>query len=63
MPTDAERLDFIEQSIQRSRTGVSFDKIPSVDGERSGYRMMTVHNIREPKSNLRAAIDAAMGER
>lgn len=59
---DAERLDFIEQQIRKSRTGVSFDWVPSVDGDPSGYRMMWRHKIHEQKKTLRAAIDEAMRE-
>ena len=62
MFTDKERLDFIEKAARRSLTGVSFDWVPAVEGEPSGYRAMTRHNIREPKKSLRDAIDQAMKE-
>lgn len=60
MPTDAERLDFLERWAKRSRTGISFDWIPAMDGERSGYRFMTFHNIRDAKGSLRGCIDAEL---
>jgi hypothetical protein len=59
MPTDTERLDFIETiTRKRSITGVSFDWIPSVDGERSGFRFMRRHYIGGAKATLRDTIDA-----
>jgi hypothetical protein len=62
MPTDTERLDFIEMLAKRSQTGISFDWIPSVEGARSGYRMMSRHYIRPVKANIRLSIDDAMGK-
>ena len=56
---DAERLDTIEKLARQSRTGISFDYIPSTDGERSGFRLTTRHNIREAHDSIRMAIDAA----
>ncbi|MBR8228056.1 hypothetical protein KDX05_06990 [Burkholderia vietnamiensis] len=53
-------LDWLEHQIrQRGMHGVSFDWVPSVDGEPSGYRYMRRHFIAEPKKTLRAAIDEA----
>jgi L-rhamnose isomerase len=60
--TDAQRLDFIEQIVRQSPTGVSFDWIPSVEDERSGYRFMRYHNIGEPRDSIRAVIDLAMAK-
>lgn len=56
--TDKDRLDFIEAWIRRSPTGVSFDKIPAVEGAPSGIRFMRRHYIGAPRGNLRAALDA-----
>jgi hypothetical protein len=58
--TDAARLDFIEQQIRGSSTGVSFDWIPCWDGELSGYRMMWKRTIHDQRKTLREAIDVAM---
>lgn len=60
MPTDKERLDFLEKMSKQSRTGISFDWIPSVEGEASGYRMMRHHLIGQTRGDIRASIDAAM---
>lgn len=60
--TDAMRLDFLEGATRKSLTGVWFDWIPSVEGERSGFRFMTRHNVCEPRANIRAAIDAAISQ-
>lgn len=59
---DSARLDFIEQRIRKSYTGVSFDWVPSVEGDPSGYRMMWRHTIHDQKKSLRAAIDEAMSK-
>lgn len=59
-PTADEMLDFIETQVRQSRSGVSFDRIPSVDGEPSGFRFMRFHDIGEPKTSLRSAIADAM---
>jgi hypothetical protein len=58
--TDAERLDWLEKQAKKSITGVSFDWIPSLEGERSGWRYMHYHYIGEPGSSLRKAIDSVM---
>lgn len=60
MVTDTERIDFIEKIAKRSRTGISFDWVPSDEGEHSGYRMMSSHLIRQSYESLRDSIDAAM---
>lgn len=59
---DAERLDFIEQRIRKSYTGVSFDWVPSIEYDPSGYRMMWRHTVFDQKKTLRAAIDEAMSK-
>lgn len=59
---DKERLDWLEQAALKSRTGISFDHIPSVEGEASGWRFMRRFFIGEARKSLRAAIDAARGE-
>jgi hypothetical protein len=57
--TDAEMIDWMEKQARKSPTGISFDWIPSVDGERSGFRFMRRHFIGEQKQSLRDAIHAA----
>ncbi|MBR8434786.1 hypothetical protein KDW37_28895 [Burkholderia cenocepacia] len=53
-------LDWLEHQIRkRGMQGISFDWIPSVEGETSGFRYMRRHLIAEPKRSLREAIDAA----
>lgn len=59
---DAECLDWLEQQAKKSPTGISFDWIPSVEGEPSGFRFMRRHFIGEPKQTLREAIKAARNE-
>lgn len=58
MPTDAERIEFLEQWSKQSRTGVSLDWSPE-----DGYRVMTFHKLDGGQGNVRAAIDAAMALR
>jgi hypothetical protein len=58
--TDTERLDWLEQQARKSRTGISFDWVPSVDGEASGFRFMRKFFIGEAKTNIRSAIDGAV---
>lgn len=60
MITDEMRLDFIEDQVRKSRSGVSFDRIPSVEGEPKGFRFMRLHDIHNPHGTLRIAIDQAM---
>jgi hypothetical protein len=57
--TDAERLDWLEHAARKSYTGISFDWIPSVEGEPSGFRFMRRHFIGDAAKSLRAAIDRA----
>ena len=57
-----EMLDWLEQQALGSRTGISFDWVPSVEGEPSGYRFMRRHFIGEPAKTLRAAIVRAKRE-
>ena len=60
MATDTERLDWLEKTAKKSLTGISFDWVPSVDGERSGFRYMRKFFIGEAKTDIRQAIDTAM---
>ena len=55
--TDEDRLNFLEAWVLRSPTGVSFDKIPAVGGEPSGFRFMRRHYVGGPRKSLRATID------
>lgn len=57
---DAERIDWLEQQARKSRTGISFDWVPSCDGEPSGFRFMRRHFIGEQAKTLRNAIDKVM---
>lgn len=57
--TDAELLDWLEDEARKSPTGISFDWIPSVDGEPSGWRFMRRHFIGNAKKSLRSAIEVA----
>lgn len=59
---DKDRLDWLEQAARKSRSGISFDHIPSVEGERSGFRFMRKFFIGDARDTLRSAIDAARGE-
>ena len=56
--TDKDRLDYIEKWTRKSTTGISFDHIPSVDGEPSGFRFMRRHYVGEARKSLRSIIDA-----
>ncbi|MGC3004073.1 hypothetical protein ACPF8X_38280 [Streptomyces sp. G35A] len=59
---DAARMDWLEQQVRQSRTGVSFDYGRSVDGglvTEKGYRFMKYHLLCDRMPTLRAAIDAA----
>jgi len=58
--TDKERIDWLEAQSRKSPTGISFDWIPSVEGEPSGFRFMRKHHIGEPLKTLRGAIDKEM---
>ncbi len=57
--TDAERIDFLQRAADASPTGISLERIPSVDGEPSGYRFMRFHRIDAVKPTTREAIDFA----
>jgi hypothetical protein len=57
---DDERFAWLEQMAKQSRTGISFDWIPPVEGEPSGWRFMRHHFIGDARQSLREAIDAAM---
>lgn len=57
---DTEILDWLEQAARRSSTGISFDWIPSVEGEPSGFRFMRRFFIGEPRRTLRSAIEASV---
>lgn len=58
--TDGMRLDWLELMARKSRTGISFDWIPSCEGEPSGFRFMRRHHIGEPFKSIRQAIDSEM---
>lgn len=57
--TDASLLDWIEQAAKASPTGISFDWVPSVDGEPSGFRFMRRHFIGDQAKTIREAITFA----
>ena len=57
---DAERLEWLEREARKSRTGISFDWVPTCEGEPSGFRFMRRHFIGEPAKTLRDAIDRVM---
>lgn len=59
---DAERLDWLEERCKASRTGVSFVYSKHSEGgyvTEKGYRFMKFNHLGEPKTSIRAAIDAA----
>lgn len=56
---DSERLDWLESQAKKSRTGISFDYVPSVEGEPKGWRFMRRFFVSEQKRSIRDAIDAA----
>ena len=56
---DKARIDFLQAAARKSQTGISFDYVPSVEGEPSGWRFMRRFWIGEQKKSLREAIDAA----
>lgn len=59
---DSALLDWLEQQARKSSTGISFDWIPSVEGERSGFRFMRRHFIGDQANTLREAIRSARAE-
>src|SRR5258708_1912255 len=54
--TDGERLDWLEMAAKKSSTGISFDWVPSVEGEPSGFRFMCRFFIGPAKITIRSAI-------
>lgn len=60
--SDAEMLDWLEKQAKTSWTGISFDWIPSCEGERSGFRFMRRFFIGEQAKTLREAINLAAKE-
>ena len=58
--TDAERLDWLEVQARKSPTGISFDYVPSVEGEPRGWRFMRRFFIGPASVSLRDAIDHVM---
>lgn len=59
---DSELLDWLERAARKSYTGISFDWVPSVEGEPSGFRFMRRHMIGDASKDLRSAIKSAMRE-
>lgn len=57
--SDSDLLDWLESQAKASRTGISFDWVPSVDGEPSGFRFMRRHFIGDQAKTLRDAIRLA----
>lgn len=55
--TDEVRLNWLETQTRKSQTGISFDCVPAVDGDQSGFRFMRRHFIGTPAKTLREAID------
>lgn len=60
--SDSEILDWLERATRKSRTGISFDWVPSVEGEPSGFRFMRRFVIGEARKTLRSAIAAVAYE-
>lgn len=58
-PTDTELLDWLEDAARRSPTGISFDWVPSVEGEPTGFRFMRRHFVGVPARTLREAVRRA----
>lgn len=56
---DTKRINQIEAHIPTSRTGISFDKIPTCEDEPGGFRFMRYHKIFNPEPSLRRCIDMA----
>jgi|GEM_PF-2845112 len=59
-PTAEQMLDWLEARTRKSQTGISFDWVPSVEGEPSGFRFMRRHHIGDPHKSLRQAITSEM---
>lgn len=58
--TDNEIFQWLEEQAKASRTGISFDWVPSCEGEPSGWRFMRRHFISDPHKSMRQAIISAM---
>lgn len=59
---DKERLDWLEQEVKKSYTGISFDYVRLVEEghvAEKGYRFMRHHFLGPRVANIREAIDAA----
>lgn len=54
---DGDRLNWLEHQTRKSRTGISFDWVPTCEGEPSGFRFMRFHHVGTPVKTLRGAID------
>ena len=59
-PRDTQRLNFLEQQARVSRTGISLDYAPAMEGEPGGYRFMRYRKLYSRKKNAREAIDEAL---
>lgn len=60
--TDEQRFSFLEQAVKASRTGISIEWMPSVEGEKGGYRFSMYHKLMQPQPTLKQAIDEAIIE-
>lgn len=60
MPTDKERLDFLERRAKLSRTGITFEWFG--DKPNTGFRFLSYHHIGDPKKSVRDTIDGAINE-
>jgi hypothetical protein len=58
--TDSEILDFLFKEAKNSYSGVTLQFVPTVEGERGGYRAMRMHKIVGPKDTPREAVLALM---
>ena len=54
-----ELFEWLEGQAKSSYTGISFDWVPSVEGEPKGWRFMRRHYVSEPGKSLIEAIRAA----
>lgn len=53
-----EAFGWLEDQARKSQTGISFDWVPSVEGERSGFRFMRRHFVSDQNSSLLNVITA-----
>lgn len=53
------KFEWLEAEAKKSRTGISFDWVPSMEGEPSGWRFMRQHFIGEAGKSLVSAINKA----